>query len=105
LDFSNDDLLGEENDLSDATYDFLGVQKGNLVNVRNAATLTASAPARFTLQPTRPDGKMVSSELMVQNFTQSIGVEISETTARTGFMGQTQRSTGHRRVQIMLLRN
>ena len=49
LDFSNDDLLGEENDLSDAAYDFLGVQKGNSVNVRNAATLTASALAHFTL--------------------------------------------------------
>jgi hypothetical protein len=31
---------------------------------------------------------------MVQNFTQSTGVEISETTVRGGFMGKTQQSTG-----------
>ena len=39
LDFSNDDLLGKENDLTDAAYDFLGVQKGNSMNVRNACLL------------------------------------------------------------------
>ena len=69
MDFSNDDLLGEENELCDAAYNFLGVQKGNSVNVRNAATLTALAPARFSSQHTRPGGKPVSSVLAAQTFT------------------------------------
>jgi hypothetical protein len=42
----NDDLLGDE--LSDAAYALVGVQKGNPVNVVNAASLAASAPARLS---------------------------------------------------------
>jgi hypothetical protein len=60
-DFSNDDLLDEENELSDATYTFLGVRKGNSVEVRNAATLAASALARLS---SRPSGKLVNTASM-----------------------------------------
>jgi len=47
MDMDNDDLLGEENEFSDAAYVFLGVQKGNSVNVTNAATLIALAPTHL----------------------------------------------------------
>jgi hypothetical protein len=58
-DWSNDDLLGEEDELNQAASDFLGVQKGVLVKVTNAAALAniGSAPARLgqrQLQPLRP---------------------------------------------------
>jgi hypothetical protein len=46
MDMDNDDLLGDE--LSDADYALVGVQKGNPVNVVNAASLAASAPARLS---------------------------------------------------------
>ena len=84
---SNDDLLDEENDLSDAAYTFLGVQKGNSVEVRNAATLAASAPARLS---SRPSGKLVNTVYMTQKITQSSCVEKSEALA-SATMGTTQR--------------
>ena len=37
IDFSEDDLLGGENELSQAAYDFVQVKKGHSVNVRTAA--------------------------------------------------------------------
>ena len=47
-------MLGEENDLSKAAWDFVGIKKGDSVNVRNAASLapsssfgSLSAPARL----------------------------------------------------------
>jgi hypothetical protein len=53
-DWANDDLLGEETELSESAHNFVGVQKGEQVNVRNAATLVTkgsagafSAPARM----------------------------------------------------------
>jgi hypothetical protein len=53
-DWSNDDLLGEETELSESARNFVGVQKEEQVNVRNAATLAStrsagafSAPARM----------------------------------------------------------
>ena len=45
IDFSKDDLLGEENDLSEVACDFVGVKKGHSVNVRSAALLTSLALA------------------------------------------------------------
>jgi hypothetical protein len=42
FDWSNDDLLGEEHELNESTRNFLGVKKGDTVNVRNAATIVAS---------------------------------------------------------------
>ena len=36
IDLSEDDLLGEENDLSEAARDFVGVKKGHSVEVRTA---------------------------------------------------------------------
>ena len=45
IDFSKDDLLGEENDLNEAARDFVGVKKGHSVNVRSAALLTSLALA------------------------------------------------------------
>jgi hypothetical protein len=47
LDLSEDDLLGEENDLGEAAHDFVGVKKGHSVEVRTAAALSSSAPARI----------------------------------------------------------
>jgi hypothetical protein len=60
-DFSNDDLLDEENELNDATYTFLGVQKGNSMEVRNAATLAASALVHLS---SRSSGKLVNATSM-----------------------------------------
>jgi hypothetical protein len=34
LDLEEDDLLGEENDMSDVVRDFVGVRKGHSVDVR-----------------------------------------------------------------------
>jgi hypothetical protein len=69
IDFSEDDWLGEENELSEAACDFVGVKKGHSVNVRSAASLaapgsfgTASAPARLPQRPLqliRSGGKQV----------------------------------------------
>ena len=47
IDFSKDDLLGEENDLNEVARDFVGVKKGHSVNVSCATSLTSSAPARL----------------------------------------------------------
>jgi hypothetical protein len=90
-DFSNDDLLGEENELSDVAYTFLGVQKGNSVEVRNAAILAASAPACLS---SRLSGKPVNAVSMTQKITRSFRAEKSEASARDGTMGPTQRSIG-----------
>jgi hypothetical protein len=60
IDLSEDDLLGEENDLSEAARDFVGVKKGNLVEVRSAASLSSSALARMlqcSSQPVKVSGK------------------------------------------------
>jgi len=58
FDWSNDDLLGEEHELNESAHNFLGVKKGDPVNVRNAATIAASgssgtlsAPARMLQRP------------------------------------------------------
>jgi hypothetical protein len=58
-DWSNNNLLGEENELSKNARDFLGVQNGVSVKVTNAAALanTRLAPARLDecqLQPPKP---------------------------------------------------
>ena len=57
IDLSEDDLLGEENEVSEAARDFIGVKKGHSVNVRTAASLTllgsSSAPARLPQQPSQ----------------------------------------------------
>jgi hypothetical protein len=87
-DFSNDDLLDEENELSDATYTFLGVRKGNSVEVRNAATLAASALARLS---SRPSGKLVNTASMTQKITRSSRAEKSEASARNATRRTTQR--------------
>ena len=86
-DFSNEDLLEEENELSDAAYTFLGVQKGNSVEVRNAATFAASAPARLL---SRPSGKPVNALSMTQKITHFSRAEKSEASTRDGTMGTTQ---------------
>jgi hypothetical protein len=53
MDLSEDDLLGKENEVSDAARDFVGVKKGHSVSV-TAASLThlgpSSAPARLPQQ-------------------------------------------------------
>ena len=61
IDFSEDDLLGEENEISEAPHDFVGVKMGHSVNVRSAASLaasssfgTSSAPARLLQRPSQP---------------------------------------------------
>jgi len=67
IDFSEDDLLGEENDLGEAAHDFVGVKKGHSVNVRSATSLTSSAPARLlqrSLQLVRPGGKPATSAMV-----------------------------------------
>jgi hypothetical protein len=66
IDLEEDDLLGEENDLSDAVQDFMGVKKGHSVDVRVAASLVpsgSSAPARMqqrSSQLVRSSGKAVT---------------------------------------------
>jgi hypothetical protein len=73
FDWSNDDMLGEEHELNESTRNFLGVKKGDPVNVRNAATIAASsssgtlAPARLLQRPSaRPVGNSVSAALATQ---------------------------------------
>jgi hypothetical protein len=83
--FSNDDLLSEENELSDAAYTFLGVQKGNSVEVRNVATLVASALTCLS----RLSGKPVNAVSMTQKITQSSPMKKSEALARDTTMGST----------------
>jgi hypothetical protein len=80
MNFSNHHLLREENELSDAAYAFVGVQKGNSVNMRNAGSLAASAPARFSSQHTRPGGKPMTSGWVARKVT----------SARDGSTGPTQ---------------
>jgi hypothetical protein len=66
IDLEEDDLLGEENDLSDAVHDFMGVKKGHSVDVRVATSLVpsgSSAPARMqqrSSQLVRSSGKAVT---------------------------------------------
>jgi hypothetical protein len=70
IDLEEDDLLGEENDLSDTVRDFVGVKKGHSVDVRVAPSLVpsgSSAPARMqqrSSQLARSGGKaaMVGQE-------------------------------------------
>jgi hypothetical protein len=68
LDLEEDDLLGEENDLSDVVRDFVGVKKGHSVDVRVATSLVpsgSSTPARLqqrASQSVRSSGKVVSGE-------------------------------------------
>jgi hypothetical protein len=68
IDLEEDDLLGEEHDLSDAVRDFAGVKKGHSVLVRVAASMVpsgSSAPARMQLcssQLPRSGGKVVSED-------------------------------------------
>jgi hypothetical protein len=52
-DWSNDDLLGEENDLSESARNFIGIQKGQPVNVRNVASLAGTGPAGAFSAPAR----------------------------------------------------
>ena len=49
--WSNDDLLGEEIELSESARNFLGVQKGEPVNVRNAATLATTGSVQALSAP------------------------------------------------------
>jgi len=58
IDFSEDDLLGEENEISEVARDFVGVKMGHSVNVRSAASPaasssfgTSSVPARLLQRP------------------------------------------------------
>ena len=70
VDLEEDDLLDEENDLSDAVHDFVGVKKGHSVDVRVAASLVpsgSSAPARMqqrSSQLSRSGGKLVLGNLL-----------------------------------------
>jgi hypothetical protein len=45
IDLEEDDLLGEEEDVSDAVRDFVGVRKGHSVDVRVAVPSGSLAPA------------------------------------------------------------
>jgi hypothetical protein len=63
IDLLEDDLLGEENDISEAARDFVGVKKGHSVEVRTTAALSSSAPARMLQRPSQlvgSGGKAVS---------------------------------------------
>jgi hypothetical protein len=51
-DWANDDLPGEETELSESARNFVGVQKGEQVNVRNAATLVTKGSAGAFSTPT-----------------------------------------------------
>jgi hypothetical protein len=76
FDWSNDDLLGEEHELNESASNFLGVKKGDLVNVRNVATIAAfgssrtlSALARLLQRPSqsaRLARKLVNAALATQ---------------------------------------
>jgi hypothetical protein len=74
-DRSNDDLLGEETELSESARNFVRVQKGEQVNVRNAATLASTTSAGAFSAPAR----------MVQHISQSPRTpELSATLADGG---------------------
>jgi len=70
VDFEEDDLLDEGNDLSDAVRNFVGVKRGHSVDVRVAASLVpsgSSAPAHMqqrSSQSSRSEGKLVPGNLM-----------------------------------------
>ena len=51
FDWSNDDLLGEEHGLNEFARNFLGIKKGDRVNVRNAATIAAFGSSRTLSAP------------------------------------------------------
>jgi hypothetical protein len=55
MDLSEDDLLGEENELSEAAHNFVGIKKGDAVNVRNASSL-APPVSLGSLSASRPLG-------------------------------------------------
>ena len=61
IDFSEDDLLGEENELSEAARDFVGVKRGHSVNVKSATSVAGHfAPGRLLQRPSqlvRPGGQ------------------------------------------------
>ena len=70
VDFEEDDLLDEGNDLSDAVRNFVGVKRGHSVDVRVAASLVptgSSAPAHMqqcSSQSSRSGSKLVPGNLM-----------------------------------------
>jgi hypothetical protein len=108
--FSNDDLLDEENKLTDAAYTFLGVQKGNAVDMRNAAALAASAPARLSArpsgvnaaalpqkisQPSRADkAKVLASETMLdtEQGTKVLHTQVAATSSKKSKLGMSTMS-------------
>ena len=88
VDLEEDDLLDEENDLSDAVRDFVGVKKGHSVVVRVAASLVpsgSSAPARMQQRSSllsRSGGKLVSGNVLKgkekgQQQPPSVGIQAS----------------------------
>ena len=50
IDFSEDDLLGEENELSEAAHDFVGVKRGHSVNVKSATSVVGHIAPGCLLQ-------------------------------------------------------
>ena len=88
VDFEEDDLLDEGNDLSDAVLNFVGVKRGHSVDVRVAASLVplgSSAPVHMqqrSSQSSRLGGKLVLGNLMKgkekgQQQQPSVGIQAS----------------------------
>jgi hypothetical protein len=74
-DWANDDLLGEEHELNEATRSFLGIKKGDPINVKNVATIATpgsgvlSAPAHIQQsqpQSSKPANFLSSAALAPQ---------------------------------------
>jgi len=89
LDLSEDDLLGEENEVSEEAWDFIGVKKGHSVNVRTAASLTllgsSSAPARLPQQPSQTQQQQ---PVQTQQLTKGAGVQAAGAFVPTGLDSQ-----------------
>ena len=70
VDFEEDDLLDEGNDLSDAVRNFVGVKRGHSVDVRVAASLVPSGSSALahmqkrSSQSSRSGGKLVPGNLL-----------------------------------------
>ena len=89
IDLSEDDLLGEENEVSEAARDFIGVKKGHSVNVRTAASLTllgsSSAPARLPQQPSQTQQQQ---PVQTQQLTKGARVQAAGAFVPTGLDSQ-----------------